>query len=49
LVTGIGRINTPVAWSYLIGIGVDELITDDPLALINYLKQKQSGASLASE
>ena len=33
--------NTPAAWSYLIGIGVDDIITDDPLALINYLKQKQ--------
>jgi hypothetical protein len=31
LVTGIGRINTPAAWSYLIGIGVDELIADDQL------------------
>jgi glycerophosphoryl diester phosphodiesterase len=33
--------NTPAAWDYLIGIGVDDIITDDPQALINHLKQKQ--------
>ncbi|MCZ6828079.1 MAG: glycerophosphodiester phosphodiesterase family protein [Gammaproteobacteria bacterium] len=33
--------NTPEAWNYLIDLGVDDIITDDPLALINYLRQKQ--------
>lgn len=33
--------NTPEAWDHLISIGVDDIITDDPQALINYLKQRQ--------
>jgi glycerophosphoryl diester phosphodiesterase len=33
--------NTPEAWDHLISIGVDDIITDDPQALIKYLKQRQ--------
>ena len=32
--------NTPEAWNYLLEIGVDEIITDYPSALMEYLRQK---------
>ena len=32
--------NTPESWDALVAMGVDEIITDDPAALIHYLKQK---------
>ncbi len=32
--------NTTESWDALIAMGVDEIITDDPAALIHYLKQK---------
>jgi glycerophosphoryl diester phosphodiesterase len=33
--------NTPQEWDPLLASGVDAIITDDPAALINYLKQKK--------
>ncbi len=33
--------NTPQAWDPLLAAAVDAIITDDPAALINYLKQKK--------
>lgn len=33
--------NTPEDWEMLIGAGVDGIITDDPAALIDYLKKKR--------
>ena len=32
--------NTPESWDYLLGIGADGIITDDPKTLIEYLKAK---------
>ena len=32
--------NSPAAWDHLVEIGVDEIITDDPQGLINYLKSR---------
>jgi glycerophosphoryl diester phosphodiesterase len=33
--------NTPMEWDRMIRFGVDGIITDDPAALIHYLKSKQ--------
>jgi glycerophosphoryl diester phosphodiesterase len=33
--------NTPQEWDALIAAGVDAIISDDPAALIAYLKQKK--------
>lgn len=33
--------NTPEEWSYLVGIGVDGIISDDPAALIAWLREKK--------
>jgi len=33
--------NTPQEWDALIAAGVDGIISDDPAALIAYLKQKK--------
>lgn len=34
-------VNEPAAWDRLIAMNVDGIITDDPVALIDYLKQKK--------
>lgn len=33
--------NTPEEWSYLVGIGVDGIISDDPAALVEWLRQRR--------